>query len=88
MITRHMATACPACKKTLNASGSFDDATATPREGDITLCVDCGTALIYSDSLSLRLATDSDLQTLNEEEAQKVRHYCEWIHELNKTRPV
>lgn len=55
---------CPSCSKTLNActntSGSSE-----PEPGDFTLCLYCAAICCFTESLSLRLATPTDLRELD-----------------------
>ena len=53
--------ACQNCGARLDCATSVKFDGSAPVEGDITLCIKCGAAMIFKKDLSLRAATMKDL---------------------------
>ncbi len=66
---------CPQCGYKFNrAAGAFSD--HVPQEGDISLCIRCGCAMIFRADLTVRAATEADFDALPAEvKDQIVRLY-------------
>jgi hypothetical protein len=57
---------CPACGTLLEASSSLvEDSEARPEPGDCTMCLGCGTILIYTPDMLVRVASPSDLAEMH-----------------------
>ena len=69
---------CPHCGyRSDRASGAFDDLPSGPKPGNVSLCLNCGKAAIFTDNLSLRKPTAPEKAELSQDprilEAQIVR---------------
>lgn len=64
--TRYRETNCPACETKLDACTgvNHDD---TPKEGDVTLCIGCGSFLAFGPELQLRILTDAEIGELDDD---------------------
>jgi hypothetical protein len=51
---------CPVCHEVLNASTDLTS-DRTPEPGNVTLCIYCGSVLIYGDGLRLRQTWDPEI---------------------------
>jgi hypothetical protein len=62
--TLHRTSLCPSCGHTLNGSMAADpkNPDATPSPGDLAVCISCARLLTYNLDLSVRLATDQELE--------------------------
>jgi len=49
--------ACPFCGHVCNAASTLDGDTAPPEEGDASVCLECGSLVIYGPGLRLRRPT-------------------------------
>lgn len=57
--------ACPQCHKVLDrADVLIGDGPATPKPGDITMCIGCAAFLAFTEGLGLRLARPDELAEL------------------------
>lgn len=56
---------CPACGQPLD--GWTGGAGPGPRAGDLSVCVYCGEALLYTEALLLRVLTQGDRDELDDE---------------------
>ena len=58
---------CPVCSHILSAhtDASRDNTGDPPRPGDFSLCVECGSALIFTENLDLRLLSDIERRRLS-----------------------
>jgi hypothetical protein len=76
--TRHAASRCSVCGKTLDASTSVVDG-RSPKRGDIGMCFECGTVLIFTDDdLHLRIASEAEIQSLSVETLKRLQEYADW----------
>lgn len=66
-------TNCPQCNKLLTASTAADGSDRLPEPGDFTMCVYCGTILIFDDELRQRLPTSDELDDLSPEMLERMR---------------
>lgn len=60
---------CPQCLETLNgfaAVNADDEGGHRPKEGDVSMCMNCNTALAFNADLTLRFATKAEKQILFE----------------------
>jgi hypothetical protein len=55
---------CTVCKKTLDGHTSVGEKDLIPKEGDISICVYCGTIYRYNAELTLHQLTDTELRIL------------------------
>jgi hypothetical protein len=63
--TRMPESACPVCHSRLDAAtGAGFDKPPIPEPGDVTQCGPCGTVLVFTESLDLRLATQAEWNEL------------------------
>lgn len=67
---------CPVCGGKLNATSSLDQ-TAPPSEGDLTLCVHCGSALEFDAEMRLHLAPQATVDDYQEELGRVHQHLRE-----------
>jgi hypothetical protein len=51
---------CPACLTSLPMATSVDHDEITPKPNDVSVCIVCGAALIFTPDLRVRLITDAD----------------------------
>lgn len=63
---------CPVCRAILNAASGINNSGA-PVEGDLTICVYCGTILVYGDKMKLRVATTPEMENIKAEEPSTYR---------------
>lgn len=52
---------CTACGYVCDAATCPSNDTATPRPGDITVCIDCGHLMAFDDQLYLRDLTEDEM---------------------------
>ena len=71
---------CPTCNHKLDAASNPED-DRPPAPGDATICIKCATVLIYLPDMSLRLATQEEINLCGRDMPQIVRA----IKELHKT---
>ncbi len=64
----HEPIVCPSCNAKLNCSTNIISEDP-PDPGDMSICCYCGDLLVYTENRELRMATEADRATLNEEEA-------------------
>ena len=87
--TKHAPLCCPSCRKSMNASSPLPDSGsdgATPKSGDITLCIHCGVALRYGKDLRLLiLATLADFDDLTPDQLRSIRRAQEAIRLLRSS---
>lgn len=62
MTTRLPPTPCPICGYRLDAASSLEDASAVPEPGDVTVCFECTTVLMFTAFGVLRLPTVEEAQ--------------------------
>ena len=59
---------CPQCGSVINAArGCGDDADKSPDPGDVSICVVCGSYLIFDDNIKVRLMTVDEVCELDNE---------------------
>lgn len=73
---------CPRCGYQFDRCTGVLDETHVPKNGDVSLCMRCGTVLIFTADLHQRLANETDLQQLSDDQlalllrAQRAIHYA------------
>ena len=68
-ITQHPGTKCPVCGFVLNASGNpLLYGGDPPKEGDITICLQCGQPFEYQKDLRLKPMTAADIAMRNRQQ--------------------
>lgn len=68
---------CPACGKKINAA-TGTDGISVPVEGDLSICFDCGTMLVFNKDLSVRILELLELVTLDQDvrdELEKIQNF-------------
>jgi transcription initiation factor IIE alpha subunit len=55
---------CPYCGHAMDAATDVE-ADARPSPGDIGVCIECGGVLAYTDDLTLRAASQEEIETLD-----------------------
>ena len=64
--TRTPENPCPACGRLVSAATSADpDSHICPRPGDVSICLYCGTRLVFTRTMRVRLQTDREWQKLD-----------------------
>jgi hypothetical protein len=85
LITKTPPHTCPECKKPLNAVASpFED--RKPQVGDLTVCINCATALILEPGLTLRVLTIDEMKALSPAELFELVHAQTMIREAHRQR--
>ena len=64
---------CPACASPLSAAAVAGGDEATPRPGDVSVCLYCDALLVYLPGLALRAATAAEVAGLDPGNADTVR---------------
>jgi hypothetical protein len=77
-------TRCPYCDHLLDGAWSFEGATPSP--GDLSVCINCAKALVFSDDLRLQPLTVEEFATLNSEEQHNLRQHQRLIVAYNLHR--
>jgi hypothetical protein len=76
---------CPKCRHTLSAAMGMDTDNK-PRPGDATICINCGIAMIFDESLRPRFPTDAERKELAaNENVQKAQAVVRQMN-LNRSR--
>jgi transcription initiation factor IIE alpha subunit len=57
---------CPKCKEPLDAATSNED--ISPKPGDLTICINCGTMLKFNHNLSIEELTTDEFMDLHDDE--------------------
>lgn len=70
-------TDCPACGYRLDAAQDADG-NSRPASGDVSFCFGCGTILIFTDDMAVRLATDTELDELAKDDPELHRRVRVW----------
>jgi hypothetical protein len=58
---------CPTCGYTSNAAKQIEGHSNSPTPGDISVCIKCGEALCFTETLHVRLAELNDLVKMDKE---------------------
>ena len=53
---------CPACQLLLNGFRAADGTALAPKPGDVTICLRCGSVLLYDDRLHVRFPTRKEMR--------------------------
>lgn len=54
---------CPVCSEILDGATNVTDDTS-PQKGDVSICVYCGSVLVFNEDQTLRIATDEELKSM------------------------
>jgi hypothetical protein len=71
-------TQCPECGHVLDAAEAVDDPEVRPSPGDLSICIKCSAILIFTEDMSIRLATDAELDELAEDSPELHRQVRSW----------
>ena len=71
---------CPNCNAPINAATSFGD--NTPEEGDVSICSDCTSYLVFGKDLNIQLMTDEQLLELDNETLTTLTEYRSTLQSL------
>lgn len=65
-VTRHKPSRCPSCDHLIDAAtvAALDDEEASPRQGDFSICWNCGAVLRYRRDLTVTTCAPWDLSDL------------------------
>jgi hypothetical protein len=64
---------CPGCGEALSGSGdAYARDLAPPADGDLTVCIYCGTVLVYDADLALRILAAEEIDTLSPAELEQI----------------
>jgi hypothetical protein len=58
---------CPVCSTTLDITASFEG--NTPRQGDVTVCIQCLTVLIFGAGMEARIPSAEEMRRIHQSEA-------------------
>lgn len=64
---------CPCCHYVMDAHSPLDNGPATPGEGDISICLRCGSFLVFNKDLQLAVAQEKDLDEIKKYPEDYVR---------------
>lgn len=73
------ATKCPTCKGKIDAATGVAEPNHSPREGDFSLCFECGEILVFTKDLSLRMADLNDMLTVSDRNKDLLERGQQWI---------
>ena len=80
------AQSCPTCGYCLDAALAFNSPdTHKPKRGDVSVCIACGTILVYSRKLVLERMTFEDLTSLHISDPDTVRDLSRLQDAIRKT---
>jgi hypothetical protein len=63
--TRTAKQSCPGCGYRFDAHSQARDGDATPQPGDLTVCINCGGALVFGANLRVRPLTEAELSEID-----------------------
>lgn len=52
---------CPVCSCRLNATTAYSDPESTPDPGDVTVCIQCNTVLIFREGFKVEQPTNTEI---------------------------
>lgn len=84
--TRMPPSTCPSCGKWLDGAATIGESCEPPNPGDITLCIGCGTVMIFDIALKLRAATQLEIDTLPADERAHLQRASRRINLLRGAR--
>lgn len=58
---------CPACKMQMDGATPIGESEATPKEGDFSVCIECGFPGIYTADLDLRVPTQAEWEKIDKD---------------------
>lgn len=70
---------CPVCRKMLDAASALDGSNDGPTPGDVTVCINCGMVLKFTQTLGLAIATPQDVNELSYEQAVQIAKAQQFI---------
>jgi hypothetical protein len=82
-VYRQKGNVCPFCFKLIDAATSLDSDTP-PDPEDITICVYCTSWLIFNDDMSLRVASQKDIEALPQEFVYRLIKATKALEEFNR----
>lgn len=56
---------CPTCAYRFDAATSADDKPVSPQPGDLSICLNCGEALVFGEDLRYTIATQETITRLD-----------------------
>lgn len=56
---------CPVCRHVFDAAENIDKSAGPPKRGDVTVCIKCGSFLVFGKKKRLAVASPEVLATLN-----------------------
>ena len=59
---------CPVCDKKIDAASNLYDESERPFPGDVSVCIQCGTILVFDFDLTMRLPTEEETRAIRENE--------------------
>ncbi len=67
VVFRHELILCPICDSKIDAAGTVDGLSYSPKEGDVSLCAKCGGFLVYDEKCLPMLPPDDLFDSLPDE---------------------
>lgn len=55
---------CPKCDCTIDAATSADNTQSVPEEGDVSVCINCASMLIFKEDMTMRLMSKDEFMNL------------------------
>jgi hypothetical protein len=77
---------CPACGYQIDASTSMFEDDAKPGPGDLSACLECATALIFDDDMTLRKLTTEDLDIISKTHPESLRDLAIVLQGIDKMK--
>lgn len=82
---------CPVCQHNLDAASlalsTEENDTSRPHPGDFSVCIECGTILIFNTDMSVREPTLTELLDLDREHEQMLSKAQNVIRSYGKDKP-
>ena len=75
---------CPVCHHVLDACSDFENNPRGPQPGDVSLCIECATVLVFNDNLTRREATSAEIGDWDHEVRMSINRYRQIILKLGK----
>lgn len=80
---------CPTCDAKLNAAMHVDsELSHMPREGDFSICIECGAVLVFDDAQNIELASQELLDNMPALARQELEHYSNKAREFSANRRI
>ena len=74
---------CPLCGHELDRATPVEKG-ATPKAGDLSVCIGCGGCLTFAEDLTLRELSDAELNELPPDTRLELVWACRTVREINK----